>query len=143
MIVLPPSSALLDEISSPHFNHRWNACIALDATVWSKGYAACTPEEQELWLERLVEYLELSRNAWRSAALARHADFPAVGDVAPRSGTEAQPSLQGVQQSFDVLATQAGGAGADSVRIDDQSVGGVAKSEVGETRDAMELAGGR
>lgn len=143
MIVLPPSSALLDEITSAHFNHRWSACIALDATVWSKGYAACAPEEQELWLERLIEHLELSRNAWRSAALARHADFPAVGDVTPGCGTEAQPGLQGVQQGFDVLTTQAGGAGTDCVRVDDQSVGGVAEAKVGETRDAMELAGGR
>jgi hypothetical protein len=75
--------------------------------------------------------------------LAGHCDFPAVGDVAPGCGTEAQPGLQGVQQSFDVLATQAGGAGPDSMRIDDQSVAGVAEAKVGETRDAMELAGSR
>jgi hypothetical protein len=141
MIVLPPSSVLLNEITSTHFNHRWNACVLLATTVWSKGYAACTPDEQERWLSRLTEYLELSRNAWRSAALARH--VPAVGDVAPGCGAEAQPSLQGVQQSFDVLTTQAGGAGSDSVRIDDQSVAGVAEGQVGETRDAMELAGSR
>jgi hypothetical protein len=143
MIILPPSSALLDEITSAHFNHRWNACIALSITVWSKGYAACASEEQELWLERMIEYLELSRNAWRSAALARRCDLPAVGDVTPGCCTEAQPGLQGVQQSFDVLTTQAGGAGADCVRVDDQSVGGVAEAKIGETRDAMELAGGR
>jgi hypothetical protein len=141
MIALPPSSVLLDEITSAHFNHRWNACVALISTVLSKGYATCTPEEQERWLERLIEYLELSRNAWRSAALARH--FPAVGDVAPGCGTEAQPGLQGVQQSFDVLTTQTGGASPDCVRIDDQSAAGVAEAEIGETRDAMELAGGR
>jgi hypothetical protein len=143
MIVLPPNSALLDEITSTHFNHRWNACVALISTVWSKSYTACTPEEQELWLDRLIEYLELSRNAWRSAALARRCDLPAVGDVTPGNSTETEPGLQGVQQSFDVLTTQAGGAGADCVRIDDQSVGGVSETEVGETRDAMELAGGR
>jgi hypothetical protein len=143
MIVLPPSSALLNEITSAHFNHRWNACVLLATTVWSKGYAACTPDEQEQWLSRLTEYLELSRNAWRSTALARHCDLPAVGDVTPGRRTEAQPSLQGVQQGFDVLAAQAGGAGPDSVRIDDQSVAGVAEGQVGETRDSMELAGSR
>jgi hypothetical protein len=143
MIVLPPSSALLNEITSAHFNHRWNACVLLVTTIWSKSYAACTPDEQEQWLSRLTEYLELSRNAWRSTALARHCDLPAVGDLTPWCGTEAQPGLQGVQQGFDVLATQAGGAGPDSMRIDDQSVAGVAEGQVGETRDAMELAGSR
>jgi hypothetical protein len=141
MIVLPPSSVLLDEIASAHFNHRWNACVLLASIVWSKGYAACAPDEQERWLSRLTEYLELSRNAWRSTALARH--VPAVGDLTPGCRTEAQPGLQGAQQSFDILAAQAGGAGSDGVRIDDQSVAGVAKTEVGETRDAMELAGSR
>jgi hypothetical protein len=143
MIVLSPSSVLLNEITSAHFNHRWNACVLLATTIWSKGYAACTPEEQEQWLSRLTEYLELSRNAWRSTALARHCDLPTVGDIAPGCGTEAQPGLQGVQQSFDVLTTQARGAGPDGVRIDDQSVAGVAEGQVGETRDAMELAGSR
>jgi hypothetical protein len=143
MIVLPPSSVLLDEITSAHFNHRWNACVLLTTTIWSKGYAACAPDEQERWLSRLIEYLELSRNAWHSAALTRHCELPAVGDVAPRCGTEAKPRLQGVQQGFDVLAAQAGGAGPDSMRIDDQSVAGVAKGQVGETRNSMELAGSR
>jgi hypothetical protein len=56
---------------------------------------------------------------------------------------ETEPSLQRVQQSFDVLATQTDGAQVDGVRVDDQSVAGVAKAEVGETRDTVALAGGR
>jgi hypothetical protein len=144
MIVLPPASALLDEITASNLNRRWCAYVALMSTVSSKAYNLCSVDEQAEWLDRLIEYLELSRNAWRSAAEVRMRNLPAVSDLSSLSrSVEAEPGLQRVQQCFDVLAAQADGAQVNGVRVDDQSVAGVAKAEVGETRDTVALAGGR
>jgi hypothetical protein len=139
MIVLPPAgSALLDEITAPNLNRRWCAYVALMSTVSSKAYGMCSIDEQAEWLDRLIEYLELSRNAWRSAAEARVRNLPSLS-----RSVETKPGLQRVQQGFNVLAAQTDGAQIDGVRIDDQSVTSVAKAEIGETRGTVALASGR
>lgn len=56
--------SVLAEVASPHFGQRFDACVAVSATVWGHGLRSCrTPAEVREWMDSYLEHLELTRDA--------------------------------------------------------------------------------
>lgn len=55
---LPPAPVLA-EIVAPDFDQRFDACVAVTATIWGHGYRMCrTPLEKREWMTAYCEYLK-------------------------------------------------------------------------------------
>lgn len=66
----PPYSPLphniIEEIAADDLRTRFDACRAVEATVWSYGLRAChTPAERALWQSKYAAHLRQLLNAWR------------------------------------------------------------------------------
>jgi hypothetical protein len=66
----PLPNPLLAEITSTNRKNRFAACVAISSGAWGHGFDSCrSDEERTEWLNQLIDYLELARNAWISAAV--------------------------------------------------------------------------
>lgn len=60
----PPPASILREIVVSDFNQRFDACVAVAATIWGYGYRMCrTPMEQKAWMDDYFEHLDMIRTS--------------------------------------------------------------------------------
>jgi hypothetical protein len=60
----PPESSILREVVTPNFDQRFDACVAVTATIWAYGFRMCrTPVERREWMDAYAGHLEMLRSA--------------------------------------------------------------------------------
>jgi hypothetical protein len=56
----PPPASILREIVVADFNQRFDACVAVAATIWGYGFRMCrTPVERSEWMAAYFEHLDM------------------------------------------------------------------------------------
>ena len=67
-----PAATILDEIDCDDIDRRWNACVAVCATVWGAGLNSCASiAERHSWQHRYAEHVaQLARVHARNDPLA-------------------------------------------------------------------------
>jgi len=66
----PPPASMLREIVIPHFDQRFDACVAVCATIWGYGLRMCrTPLERKAWMAAYFEHLDMLLRSSRSGVL--------------------------------------------------------------------------
>jgi hypothetical protein len=68
----PLEASILREVVTPDFDQRFDACVAVTATVWSYGFQMCrTPMERREWMDAYHDHLEMVRSARIRGVLTR------------------------------------------------------------------------
>lgn len=56
--------SILAEVTSPNFDQRFDACVAVSATIWGYGLRMCRdPSEVRRWMNEYLDHLGMTRAA--------------------------------------------------------------------------------
>lgn len=57
-------ASILREVVTADFDQRFDACVAVTATIWGYGFRMCrTPVERAEWMDAYYEHLGMVRSA--------------------------------------------------------------------------------